>query len=549
MKVCMNCMSQYEDWQEACPVCGYSGGGTEDGDLVLRPGSIIQKRYIVGLCRSENADECVYIGWDELFKRRVQIRELFMRDICIRCEDGMVMAEVQAQDFLEDAVRKFVRTGNDLIRLYREPDICTVFASFRENGTGYIVSEYLPQEASLADMEMPVPASEAKLLMRDILTALDKCHSSGLYADGLLPENVYRDGGKVILGGQRPDGERRKDIYGAVCLFCRMLFGPSWKPDPARTARQLRETEGIDDRLRDKIIFALETKKPELSVTARELKDALGSTGSYETLQLRLDRENGGGASLSGWPFCGRGRDRLLIAGALILALAAGGGAVLGIRAIGRLGAGTENGTALFQKATPSQAEETTTPVSALQGSEKKTDPLPSAGEDGREPSPEEGGEGSGQPEEVSWQEEPSEPSQAAPPPESLEAAQPSGAIETPPPSEASRPAQTGQVLPPPESSEQTVTEEAAIESAEETAAQAAGNQLGKETSANGADETTESPENRETTSTGSGPGGGPAAAGGGETEGANGPGTAREETKGPGEDDAGDVSIITIDE
>ena len=47
--------------------------------LILKPGYILQERYITGTLRAEGETDLTYIGWDGLFDRKVLIQEFFPR--------------------------------------------------------------------------------------------------------------------------------------------------------------------------------------------------------------------------------------------------------------------------------------------------------------------------------------------------------------------------------------------------------------------------------------------------------------------------------------
>ena len=289
MKRCLNCMEEYADGYGSCPGCGYQDSfqGQED---CLMPGTIIQRRYIVGCCKYQQEEETGYIGWDGLFERKVLIREYYIQGYCQRMINGGVEAENRA--VFEKAAEDFIETGRQLIRLYKETDIQVVYSAFRENGTGYIIAQYLPEEAALqASWDMIGPGG-AELLLREILTAMDKCHSARLYFGGITPDQVYctRDG--VVLGGQRRLAEgagqsQKQDIYGAAALFCMLAAGEPYDRGKKSLSRELGllSTE-LNPRQMDVLKYILEDRQPQLSVSSRELKEVFSEAGQHTTLQL-----------------------------------------------------------------------------------------------------------------------------------------------------------------------------------------------------------------------------------------------------------------------
>ena len=149
MRRCLNCMQEYQDnYNDACPNCGYRGEATQDGGVCLAPGTILQGRYIIGTVIRTRDIDIFYNCWDALFERRVQVQEYFPRYCATRSGGAEVSVyEAKKEQYLE-GLRLFCGQSRELIRLYKEEDVVTYHALFQDNRTAYAVMD-APEAPSL----------------------------------------------------------------------------------------------------------------------------------------------------------------------------------------------------------------------------------------------------------------------------------------------------------------------------------------------------------------------------------------------------------------
>ncbi|MGN0373757.1 MAG: hypothetical protein ACI4F3_13240, partial [Enterocloster sp.] len=342
MKRCLNCMEEYSDRQNSCPCCGYVDGQQGQEDCLV-PGTIIQRRYIVGCCKSQDDSEIVYIGWDELFKRKVLIRELYIQPHCRRFMNGEVEVSEEDQAGFEQEIREFIEVGRQLIRLYKEKDILTVYSTFAENGTAYIICQYLPEAARVNTGGVRMEISGAQTLFIDLLTALDKCHSAKLYFGGVRPEQIYCLNDGVILGGQRRPMEstgmsQRKDIRSVTELFCTLALGGYYQPGKKGLSRELGKlgTEMSQQQIEMLRYILDDQQKNQLNVSARELKEAFSDTGQHHTT-VRLGGDSWRGQRKESGFFDRLSKEKLILIIGIVLILAIGTGAAVGLLLKGKM--------------------------------------------------------------------------------------------------------------------------------------------------------------------------------------------------------------------
>lgn len=290
MRRCLNCMSEYQEkFGDTCPCCGYAEGVTMNGEMCLRPGTILQGRYIVGTVKKTRDNDILYIGWDALFDRRVLIQEYFPRYCATRSAKPDLSIYDSKKDIFLKGLELFNIQSRELIRLYKERDIITYHSCFGENQTAYGVMDYR-EERTLRDLieQEKLEEEQALALLRMAVQAMDKVHRIGV-CHGMIDLDTFwvaRDGSLILkdFGAWRYiSGEPgvvnygkagpETDVYGLARLFCQMVTG-----------KGIEDGDNLEmDLLREKVSLDKET------VTA--LKHAL----SHETKSLYRFRDELGG--------------------------------------------------------------------------------------------------------------------------------------------------------------------------------------------------------------------------------------------------------------
>ena len=121
-----------------------------------------------------------------------------------RNADGSSVS-VHSQEYKENyglGLNKFLEEAKTLAQL-RNPNIVRVSNYFSENGTGYIVMDYIEGESLQEYMERigRIRTEDAIELMLPILKALEYLHSKGIIHRDVKPTNIYitEDGQPVLL--------------------------------------------------------------------------------------------------------------------------------------------------------------------------------------------------------------------------------------------------------------------------------------------------------------------------------------------------------------
>lgn len=191
----MGCMEQYEDEFDVCPYCGYLEGTKPEQALHMEPGSILQKRFIVGKSIGYGGFGVTYIGWDALLEHKVAIKEYLPSEFSTRMP-GVTPVTVfngDKNEQFKDGLRQFVQEAKKLAKFNNIEGIVKIYDSFEENNTAYIVMEYLEGEtlAQRLEREKIVTPDEAIAMLTPVIESLEKVHEQGIIHRDIAPDNLF----------------------------------------------------------------------------------------------------------------------------------------------------------------------------------------------------------------------------------------------------------------------------------------------------------------------------------------------------------------------
>ena len=194
-KRCMGCMETYGYEFNVCPHCGFVEGTKAEESIHMNPGTLLNERYQVGRVVGFGGFGVTYIGWDTKLEQKVAIKEYLPSDFSTRMP-GYTQVSVfngEKREQFRDGMNKFIDEAKRLARFQNEPGIVKVFDSFPENGTAYIVMEYLEGETLTERLKRDeqIPEDEAVAMIRPILDSLEKVHAEGIIHRDIAPDNIF----------------------------------------------------------------------------------------------------------------------------------------------------------------------------------------------------------------------------------------------------------------------------------------------------------------------------------------------------------------------
>ena len=192
---CHNCFEEYDPALGVCPHCGFVPGTPAEEAIHMDPGSLLRDRYIIGRVLGFGGFGVTYLAWDAKLEQKVAIKEYLPGEFSTRMP-GQSRISVFSGDKAEqfaDGMHKFVEEARRLARFQNEPGIVTVFDSFEENNTAYIVMEYLDGETLTERLKRDgkIQEDEAVAMLLPLMESLEKVHAEGILHRDIAPDNIF----------------------------------------------------------------------------------------------------------------------------------------------------------------------------------------------------------------------------------------------------------------------------------------------------------------------------------------------------------------------
>ena len=196
--VCMGCFTQHAAHESPCPMCGYDET-VHVPPHHLRPRTILNGKYLLGRVLGEGGFGVTYIGWELNLDLKVAIKEFYpsgfvTREITASGAGSTVQPFTGSQgEFFHKGLSKFINEARTLAKFFSLPGIVSVKDYFQENGTAYIVMEYIEGQTlkeHLAKMGGKLPVAQVFDLMKPVMTSLSEVHKTGLIHRDISPDNI-----------------------------------------------------------------------------------------------------------------------------------------------------------------------------------------------------------------------------------------------------------------------------------------------------------------------------------------------------------------------
>ena len=192
---CVNCFEETGN-ELVCPQCGYNSSEYVKQPHYMVEGSTLQNgRYIVGRSVGAGGFGVTYVAWDNSFNVKVAIKEYLPGEFSTRIGGAtqLTIYGGEKQEQFADGLVKYVEEGVRLAKFRDVEGIVKIFDTFKENGTAYIVMEYLEGEtlAKRLEREGKIPVQEAIDIIVPVLDALSEVHNKGVIHRDIAPNNIF----------------------------------------------------------------------------------------------------------------------------------------------------------------------------------------------------------------------------------------------------------------------------------------------------------------------------------------------------------------------
>lgn len=266
MERCLGCMAEVPEGEEICRHCGYQKGTDVKEAYYLLPGKIVGEKYLIGRVLGYGGFGVTYIGWDTTLNRKVAVKEYLPSDFATRSygTELLTVFSGEATVQFEAGLNSFISEAKRLAKFNRIPEIVDIYDCFMENGTGYIIMEFLEGVTvkELLKEQERIPVEEARRIAMAVLRGLSEVHKEGIIHRDIAPDNIFinqkgevklldfgaaryatavqsRSLSVVLKPGYAPEEQYRSrgeqgpwtDVYAMGATFYRMITGI--RPDEA----------------------------------------------------------------------------------------------------------------------------------------------------------------------------------------------------------------------------------------------------------------------------------------------------------------------------
>jgi serine/threonine protein kinase len=270
--ICVSCMED-DSGSPVCPKCGSPFRPTVSNMLMLPPRTVLREQYLIGRALGHGGFGITYLAWDIGLETRLAVKEYMPNGVAGRTDQTKVVpfSDITRQEY-EWGLERFLEEARTLKKC-NHPNIVPVDTVFRDNGTAYLVMEYLEGTTFgefLRRRGGTIPFEDALRVMLPVMDALSAVHAENIVHRDVSPDNIYiprvgkvklidfgaarnalsqksRNLSVILKAGYAPEEQYRisgvqgpwTDVYATAATFYRAVAG---KVPPAALDRQAEDT-------------------------------------------------------------------------------------------------------------------------------------------------------------------------------------------------------------------------------------------------------------------------------------------------------------------
>ena len=193
--------------ETVCPECGRAYGSANAETFALKPGTILEGKYLVGEMLGQGGFGITYIGFDLLLEQKVAIKEYYPMSTGMVSREGhstvVWSSAMMGKTGTQKGFDSFLKEARKMAKLGGIPGVVGVKSVFIQNETAYIVMDFIEGETLLKKLQKngPMDFDSCIRLMTPIMQSLAEVHKHGIIHRDISPDNimVQPDGKPVLL--------------------------------------------------------------------------------------------------------------------------------------------------------------------------------------------------------------------------------------------------------------------------------------------------------------------------------------------------------------
>ena len=215
---CFGCMQKLENTEGICPHCGFdfTRYSKNEEEFALRPGTILQGRYVIGKVLGKGGFGITYIGYDMSLDIRVAVKEYYPegfvgRDARQSESLNWYSTRTGAQNVIKSR-ESLIKEARNMAKIDTLPTVVRVRDVLVANQTAYLVMDYVEGETlkNLVMKNGPISYEKICTYFLPIMEDLSRIHEKGIIHRDISPDNIMLEAnGKMRL----LDLGAAKDLY------------------------------------------------------------------------------------------------------------------------------------------------------------------------------------------------------------------------------------------------------------------------------------------------------------------------------------------------
>ena len=287
---CWACMEPLEEGQKICPKCQYQNELYYANPRCLKPGTLLNNRFYVGIVLGEGGFGVTYIGWDTILDMTVAIKEYFPANVASRDCTASLTNDInifggRSEQEYKLGLERYIREARTLSKFHDLHGIVDIRDFFHENNTAYLVMEYLkgPTLEEHIKQYGRMKPEYVFQIMKPVMRSLEKIHQAGMVHRDISPDNIMLSDGCIKLIDFGAARLANNDNNKSLTVVLKRGFAPeeqyrsNGKQGPWTDVYAICAT----------IYYMLTGKKPPESIE-RTYEDTLQS---FDELEIPVDKE------------------------------------------------------------------------------------------------------------------------------------------------------------------------------------------------------------------------------------------------------------------